>query len=206
MADGSEPRWRILEAGWELGWSISELTVFDGCWALSGSSRPEVSSQPRSTPPTVMLVSSNKTQEASCLSAPVGVSRCVSGAVMDAGIMHFTASAEPKQATTGGTKRTGRGRRLSKGRTRPGRRRETIWALLWCPSFRDVVLDSWTLTHTQFSPALMCLRHPFNDDRSLSAPLCWVLERSWGDVCSTKVNTLLLSQENILNGHFSGSK
>lgn len=96
----SGPCWRNLEPGWELGWSISELTVFDGCWALSGSSWPEVTRQAGSMPLTLMLVSSNQTHEVSCLSAPAGVSRWVSGAGVEAGIKHFTESAQPKQATT----------------------------------------------------------------------------------------------------------
>lgn len=54
----------------------------------------------------------------------------------------------------------------------------------------------------------MGLLHLFNDDLSVSAPLCWALETlTRGDVRSSEVNTsLLLSQKNILNGHFGASQ
>lgn len=62
--------------------------------------------------------------------------------------------------------------------------------------------------HTQFTLALMGLGHLFNDDRSLSAPLCWALEMLMRGRLQLqgKHTFLLLSQKNILNGHFSASK
>lgn len=54
----------------------------------------------------------------------------------------------------------------------------------------------------------MGLVHLFNDDRSFSAPLCWALEMLMRGCLQLqgKHTFLLLSQKNILNGHFSGSK